>query len=185
MGLDAFLHRLCSRIVNKWWQLTTLSCYKKSMKHCGSNVSIARGAIMEGISNMELGDDVYIGPGAVIYAADAELSIGNDCLFGPGLTIMTGDHRFDIVGKRIREITEKTADSDKEVIIEEDVWCGANVLILKGVRIGRGSVVAAGATVLRDVPPYSIYISKDKIRPRFSTEQIAEHERLLALRQPE
>lgn len=45
---------------------------------------------------------------------------------------------------------------DKDVIIEEDVWIGANVTILKGVTIGKLSIIAAGALVIKDVPPYSI-----------------------------
>jgi len=74
---------------------------------------------------------------------------------------------------------KKDSLSDKDVVIESDVWCGANVTILKGVRIGRGSVIAAGAVVTKDIAPYSIYINKDLIKRRFTEEQIIEHERLM------
>lgn len=50
---------------------------------------------------------------------------------------------------------------------------------MKGVRTGKGSVIAAGATVVKDVPSYSIYISKDLIKQRFTEEEIIEHERIL------
>lgn len=172
-------HNLQMKMRNKWWQLTTMEYYKCSMKKCGADLQIARGCIIEGASNIEMGDNVYIGPGAIIYSTDASLSIGDNFISGPRLTIMTGDHRFDVVGKRICETTEKTENNDKDVKIEEDVWCGANVLILKGVRVGRGSVIAAGATLTKDVPPYSIYISKDSIKRRFTDEQIVEHEKIL------
>lgn len=51
---------------------------------------------------------------------------------------------------------EKLPNNDLPVVIEDDVWCGANVTILKGVTIGHGSVVAAGAVVTKSFPPYSI-----------------------------
>ena len=70
---------------------------------------------------------------------------------------------------------------EPDVIIEKDVWCGANVTILKGVRIGRGSIIAAGAVVLHDVPPYSIAggIPARVLKCRWSKSQIIKHESLL------
>ena len=65
------------------------------------------------------------------------------------------------------------------MVIEKDVWVGARSIILKGVTIGEGSVIAAGAVVVKDVPPYSIYINKDKILKRFSEEEFAKHRELL------
>lgn len=70
---------------------------------------------------------------------------------------------------------------DAPVVIEDDVWCGANVTILKGVTIGRGSVVAAGAVVTKSFPPYSIIggVPAKLIKMRFSPEEIVQHEALL------
>ena len=72
-------------------------------------------------------------------------------------------------------------DQDLPVVIEDDVWTGANVTILKGVTIGRGSVIAAGAVVTKSFPPYSIIggVPAKLIKMRFTPEQIAEHERVL------
>ena len=69
----------------------------------------------------------------------------------------------------------------KMLVIEDDVWCGANVTILKGVTIGRGSVVAAGAIVTKSFPPYSIIggVPAKLIKMRFSPEEIERHEALL------
>lgn len=90
---------------------------------------------------------------------------------GPGLTIITGDHRIDIRDKYMDEVTveEKLPENDQPVIIEEDVWCGANVTILKGVTIGRGSVIAAGAVVTKNVGEYEIWggVPAKKIKNRF------------------
>lgn len=175
----AWAHNIQVKVSNKWWELTTMKFYKSSFNTCGDNLRIAKGVIIEGLENIEVGKNVYIGPGAIIYSTDASLSIGDDFIGGPRLTIMTGDHRFDITGKTISNTIEKKASDDQNVVIEEDVWIGANVLILKGVTIGKGSVIGAGATVVKNVPPYSIYISKNLIKKRFTDEQITEHEEKL------
>lgn len=84
-------------------------------------------------------------------AAGAPLDIKGHFMSGPGLTIITGDHRIDIRDKYMDEVTveEKLPENDQPVVIEEDVWCGANVTILKGVTIGKGSVIAAGCCCYR------------------------------------
>lgn len=103
-------------------------------------------------------------------------------MFAPGVTIVTGDHRTDIIGKPIILVTneEKLPEHDQDVIIEDDVWIGSNVTILKGVTIGKGSIVAAGAVVTKSFPPYSIIggVPAKLIKPRFTEQQIIEHEKL-------
>lgn len=79
-------------------------------------------------------------------------------MFGPHVSIRGGDHRSDIVGRYIDEVkdTDKIPQNDKDVIFEGDNWIGMNSTILKGVTIGRGSIVAAGSVVVKSTPPYSI-----------------------------
>ena len=86
-----------------------------------------------------------------------------------------------MVGKFIVDSHEKLPENDKEVNIEDDVWVGANVTILMGVTISRGSVIAAGAVVNKSCPPYSIIggIPAKVIKPRFSIDEIIEHEKML------
>lgn len=80
---------------------------------------------------------------------------------------------------------DKLPVNDAPVVIEDDVWAGANVTILKGVTIGRGSVIAAGAVVTKSCPPYSIIggVPARVIRTRFTPEQIKQHEEMLGLNQ--
>ena len=144
--------------------------------------SIGPGGIVAGIKNIKIIPPVSIGPNACIYTTGAKLIIKGHFISGPGLTIITGDHHYG-VGKFIDEFTakDKLPEEDQDVIIEEDVWCGANVTILKGVVIGRGSIIAAGSVVNKNVPRYSIVggIPAKVLKMKFSAEEIKEHERLL------
>lgn len=134
-------------------------------------------------SHVHCGHHVHIGPHASFMASIANIYIGNYVTFGPNVTIRGGDHRIDVIGKHIYEIGEdlKLPENDKDVIIEDGVWVGCNVTILKGVHIGKGAVVAAGSIVTKDVPPYSIVGGNPAkvIKFRFTEEQIKEHERIL------
>jgi len=80
------------------------------------------------------------------------VSIGNHVNLAQGITITALNHNFTDAGKRIDE----QGISTKEVVLEDDIWIGANAVILPGVTIGEHSVVAAGAIVTKDVPPHSL-----------------------------
>ena len=144
---------------------------------------------VKGMWNLSVGDGTSIPKGSTIYCTDAACTIGKKVLFGPKPTIITGDHRIDILGKYMADVTveEKFVDGvnvyDQPVVIEDDVWCGANVTILKGVTIGHGSVVAAGAVVTKSFPPYSIIggIPAKLLKIRFTEEEIKEHESRMEL----
>ena len=84
---------------------------------------------------MSVGDRSSIPKGSTFYCTEAPLIIGKKVIFGPNPTIITGDHRTDVVGKFIMDSHDKLPENDMPVIIEDDVWAGANVIILKGVTI--------------------------------------------------
>ncbi|WP_195374617.1 acyltransferase [Parabacteroides leei] len=156
--------------------------FKKVMKKCGTNVKIKPcTSVYFGLENLSIGNNVSIPRYAHIFCTEAALNIGNNIVFGPSPTIVTGNHRIDVVGKFIVDSHEKLPENDKEVNIEDDVWVGANVTILMGVTISRGSVIAAGAVVNKSCPPYSIIggIPAKVIKPRFSIDEIIEHEKML------
>ena len=109
------------------------------------------------------------------------MTIGSNVVFWPAPTIITGNHRIDVIGKFIIDLHEKVLENDEPVIIEDNVWAGANITILKGVTIGRGSVIAAGAVVTKFCPPYTIIggVPAKVLRFRFTVDQILMHEEKL------
>ncbi len=80
------------------------------------------------------------------------VTVGNMVRIGPRVNITTNNHIFR---DRSRAIMDQGADFGK-IVIEDDVWIGANVTILPEVTIGHGAVVGAGAVVTKDVAPFSI-----------------------------
>ena len=155
---------------------------KKKLYKCGDNVYIGQNCTFTE-KNISVGNDVSIGDECNFTTTLAHIYIGNKVAFGPRVTIRGGNHRTDIIGKFMIDISEKEKlpENDQNVIIEDDVWIGANVTILKGVRIGRGSVVGAGCVVTRDIPPYTIHVGTHGIfeKKRFTDAEIEEHERKL------
>lgn len=83
------------------------------------------------------------------------IMIGHDVWVGANVTIYDTDfHSIDPYERlHMSDINAKSA----EVVIEDGVWIGSNAMILKGVHIGKGAVIAAGAVVTKDVPEFTIY----------------------------
>ena len=162
--------------------LNLRSSYPKyMMAECGSNVHIGPHGDFE-CSHIHIGNNVYIGSHASFIASIAHVYIADYVMFGPHVTIRGGDHRIDVLGKHIIEVTaEKLAENDADVSIEKGVWIGCNVTILKGVTIGTGAVVAAGALVTKSVPAYAVVagVPAKIIKYRFTEEDIKDHERIL------
>lgn len=140
-----------------------------NFKKVGKSVELPPALDCAGCENISIGSNVYIGPRCCFLATKAELIIGNHVMIGPEVMIITGDHRIDLKNIYMDEVNEEMTKPGQHlpVIIEDDVWICARVTILKGIKIGKGSVIAAGAVVLKNVPPYSIYYNKNDIRPRF------------------
>lgn len=133
-------------------------------------------------SNIFIGDNVGIGPNCFISATNAKFIIKGNCAIAEGFTVHTGNHA-NVLGKFVKDLNDsnKPKGYDKDVIVEKDVWIGCNVTLLSGVHIGRGAIVAAGAVVSRDIPPYSVAggIPARIIKFRWTIDEIIEHESML------
>jgi len=100
-----------------------------------------------------IGDNTYIGEFNNIRAAGGGITIGNNCLISQHITIIASNH---CIQKDIN-INSQLWDVERHsVIIGNDVWVGANSVILPGVTIGNGSVIAAGSVVTKNVPENAI-----------------------------
>ncbi len=149
-----------------------------SWRKAGKHVRFFPGDSYFHYGNIALGDDVYIGPRAMFISSDSTITIGNKVMFGPGVTIATGDHNYAVPGVFIKDNHSKLPENDQPVVIDDDVWVGANSIILKGIHISRGAIVAAGSLVTRDVPPYSIIagIPAKVVNYRFTRADAVKHE---------
>lgn len=155
---------------------------RSKLGYCGKNVIITPPIYIDAPQNVYLYDKTQIGLYSHISTPNARFIVKKNCCIAEHLTVHTGNHTF-IVGKFISDITNenKVKGDDKDVIIESDVWIGCNVTLLSGVTIGRGSIIAAGAVVNKDVPPYAIVggVPAKLIKFKWTIEQIIEHESIL------
>ena len=94
-------------------------------------------------------------------------------MMGSNVTVITHNHAFD---RTDIPMMEQGFEEERPVVIGNDVWIGDRVIILPGVHVGDGSILAAGAVVTKDVPPYSIVggVPAKLIRMRKIDEKIAE-----------
>jgi len=124
----------------------------------GNNVSIGKNSIIEctGVirefgEGLKIGNNVGIAQNAFIQVR-GYVEIGSNIMFGPGVSIYSENHTFKELDKLlIEQPTER-----RGVIIEDNVWVGANVSILDGVIIGEGSIIATGSVVTKSVDKFSI-----------------------------
>jgi acetyltransferase-like isoleucine patch superfamily enzyme len=100
---------------------------------------------------VSIGSQTFLGPNVIIYG-HGNVSIGNDCLIAMGCKIISSNHEITLKHNNIRN-----GDIIKKAItIGDDVWLGADAIVLAGVTIGDGCVIGAGAIVTKSLPPYTI-----------------------------
>ena len=164
------LYSLPSKVWNKKIWIPYL---KTTFGQCGENVDIPKDISIQGNHNLFIGEDVSFGEKMVIMCTKARISIGSHVMFGPGVFMISGNHRIDIPDRYIKSITdeEKLPENDQPIVLEGDNWIGARAVLLKGITVGMEAVVAAGAVVTQDVPPYTIVagIPARVIKHRFDT----------------
>lgn len=105
--------------------------------------------INNAVGDVTIGDHTRIGIHCTVIGP---VCIGNNVNLAQGITVTALNHNFEDASRRIDE----QGISTKPVVIGDDVWIGANAVILPGVTIGRHVVVAAGAVVTKDVPEFTV-----------------------------
>jgi acetyltransferase-like isoleucine patch superfamily enzyme len=131
--------------------------------------------------NIYVGDDVNLGTRPILIAALSEIRIGSHVMFGPEVVLIGGGHNMTLPGRFMTQVHEKTGNEDLGVVIEDDVWVGSSAMILRGVTVGRGAVIAAGSVLTKSAPPYSIVAGNPAqiVRFRWDLETILQHEKAL------
>ena len=117
----------------------------------GPRSALRRGVWLHGPGRIEIGSRTSINDYSTIVAME-HVSIGSDVMFAPYCYILDVDHVIADPSMPIRD----QGYAVSPVIIEDDVWLGAGVVVTKGVTIGKGAVVAANSVVTKDVPPFAI-----------------------------
>jgi acetyltransferase-like isoleucine patch superfamily enzyme len=149
-------------------------------------VHIGIGSILDSCNGLTVGDDTYIGKFCTV---ECDGQIGSGVMLGNCVGLIGRyDHDFRTIGKTIRQ-SPWIGDPDYngpgkglKVVVGDDVWIGYGSIVLSGVSIGRGAIVAAGSVVTKDVEPYAIVAGNParKRADRFAGSEIVEHEWSLA-----
>ncbi len=120
----------------------------------GNHVSVLENVLINANrGHVAIGDDSWIGPGSIVYG-NGGVDIGSDVMIASHCVVNTASHhasRTDVPMNRQGMYCDP-------VLIDDDVWIGTAAVILQGVRIGRGSIIGAGAVVTCNIPPYSIAV---------------------------
>lgn len=165
------------------WSFVCINYPKESrLGHLGSDSKFEYPVFIQTPRTVFVEDHCQIRRGCtIINAPEEKVIIKKYSLLSVNTTIVTQNH-VSTVGIPIfmlgpSHINDKRAD----MIIEEDVWLGANVTLITGAKLGRGCIVAAGALVNKEIPPYAVVagVPAKIIAVKFTKEQIIQHERIL------
>lgn len=144
------MNRLC-KMIHRMYRIVTFrpGIYGKY----GHGCKFQHGVLCD--ENTKIGKYNYFGK----YCTITSTIIGNYCSVAPFVSIGPGEHPLDLIstsGVMLNACNLKYDLISKETVIGSDVWIGTHVVILRGVHIGNGAVIAAGAVVTKDVPDYAI-----------------------------
>ena len=147
----------------------------------GKGLHIGKGSRLWAPKKLTIADNVYIGKDVTI---ECNAEIGSYVLMANRVALIGRlDHDFRAVGFPVRFAPwagESNEQNDK-VIIEDDVWLGFGVIVLSGVHIGRGAIIAAGSVVTKNIPAYAIAAGTPAkvIKQRFDEKTVIQHEQMI------
>lgn len=152
------------------WSVLNFSLFKVSLRLClyyivnyvvgrnkariGKNTNIHPTVIIREGQNVEIGDNCYFNHNTIMIGghSNGKLIIGNYVQTGPNVGFFVANHHYADPTKPIKS---QGYDED-DIIVEDDVWIGANSIVTSGVKIGKGSVIGANSVVTKDIPPFSV-----------------------------
>ena len=134
-------------------RLKRLYFYQK-FKIVGKNVRIHTKSTFYWPEKIEFSNNVFVEEGAHFSCREG-LKIGNYVMIGPNITIIGGDHKFEETDQPMWSYSKGI---DNTIVIEDDVWIGANVTLLKNAHISKGCVIGACSVVVKKTEPYGVYV---------------------------
>lgn len=159
--------------------------YKYGYMHPTANLS--DGVIIYEPQNLYMYENTTIHAPARIMNPRSKFILKKGSGAAVGLLVIPGNH-LRLTNMSIENVTDEVKDKvlsdksyDKDVIVDEEVWMGANVTLLNGVHIGRGCSIGAGSVVRGNIPPYAVVVGNPckVVGFVFTPEEIIEHEELI------
>ena len=148
-------------IISPTAKISPLSDIETSSR--GSRLVVGEGAMIDsfvkikfagGEGDIEIGENSFINSGCVLYSGNG-IRIGNNVLIAANCTFAPVNHQYELASKLIRE--QRFKPSKGGIIIEDDVWIGAGVVLLDGTHIRKGTVIGANTLVNMVTEEYGIY----------------------------
>ena len=118
-------------------------------KNCGTNIELEGGVLLGRFVDIEIGNNAQINQNSIVRS----VKIGNDVMIAPDVYFLHSGHHYENLHIPMRWQGETKYPKS---VVEDDVWIGARSIIMPGRRIGKGSIVAAGSVVVKDVQPFTI-----------------------------
>ena len=150
--LNIFTVTFIRQSIDRLGEFVMENVYPVRIINRGANSSISSSARFLNPENIRIGSRTNINRNCILWAGKkSKIVIGNDCLTGPGVTIIASQYKV-----KGRDIIRSYSQIEEDIIVEDDVWLGANCVIISGVHVGKGAIVGAGSVVVKNVEPYSI-----------------------------
>jgi acetyltransferase-like isoleucine patch superfamily enzyme len=121
----------------------------------GSGTSLAPNVSIRNGARIQLGEHCHIGERCYLWGGDStgRIILGRHVSLAPEVFLTASDYQF-VAGRPFREQPKL----ERDIVIGNDVWLGARVVVTAGVTIGDGCIIGAGAVVTKDIPPGSIAV---------------------------
>jgi acetyltransferase-like isoleucine patch superfamily enzyme len=146
--MKSLFYRVFDKVIRSH-ETYKMELLKRSLRSCGPRVFLGHEVIIWSTDDVVLEEDVTINSFTHIFGVGG-VRIGARTQISACCSISSVTHPEEVASRK--ELIKSP------VIIEEDCWLGTGAIVLPGVRIGKGSIVAAGAVVTKDIPPFSVAI---------------------------
>ncbi len=127
---------------------------RKQLRHCGQHNYIEPSTLLSCPEKISIGDDVHIQMDCKLYGQGGGITIDNGTVLSSDVYIFARNHHYD--SEDLKYIPYDERFDNKPVHIGKYVWIGARAMIMAGVTVGDGAIVAAGSVVSKDVPKYAV-----------------------------